>query len=243
VITVRTLSCYSSDATLESLAQLLDASAAVIAERLTSLDELEFEPSEVDFPVWLWARVANNARPPAFDVVWFHATRVPVGTDFRTTGLLPTKLMIEQLSKLVLQIGALLGLPKAPPMVGFAQSYAAKLETLETAGPYAFLVREAAVHPRRPSRNFLRCPEVFEDIAGQHFGDRWEEVVGHYQRENQPCVVSFLGPEGRLAHAQYALRYCYRSLRRSDNPAADSGCFCGDGTVIPGSAITDVEWL
>jgi hypothetical protein len=241
------LHCSSVETALVSLADLLGLGEPELRKRLAEerVDErfeerLRIEP--YDELVWsdVTGRPINSTLAPS-EVVWFHATRVPPETPFSKTGLLPLKNCLPALRAEVRRIADELNIL---PEGGFVSpSYCSKLSALEEQGPCAFLLRDAALGRSDSHRNFLKAPEIVEDLALQINGKRFKEILTAYQRITKRCIVSFRSSEPRPDVARRALAYCHAFLHGRENPPRWNTCFCGRGKAVPPSDLLRIEWL
>lgn len=173
-------------------------------------------------------------------VVWFHGTRVPPETTF-SDGLLPLASCIERLQAVVTEIADSLAIPEG---VGSASpSFCMKLQRLPLQGPNGSLLRDAVLRPKRPQRDFLRSPEIVDDLAEERGGERFGEIVAEYRRRTKSCIVTFQSREPRVDVVKQALAYCHGSLHGQDEPTHWNTCFNGGGRPVLASDILKVEWL
>jgi hypothetical protein len=241
------LHCSSVETALVSLADLLGLGEPELRKRLAEerVDErfeqrLRIEP--YDELVWsdVTGRPINTTLAPS-EVVWFHATRVPPETPFSKTGLLPLKDCLPALRAEVRRIADELNIL---PEGGFVSpSYCSKLSVLEEQGPCAFLLRDAALGRSESHRNFLKAPEIVEDLALQINGTRFNEILTAYQRITRRCIVSFRSSKSRPDVARRALAYCHAFLHGRDDPPRWNTSFCGLGKSVPPSDLLRIEWL
>ncbi len=241
-----TLECRSPEGALLSLAQILGINATQLRARLEqervdaafTRDLTQFAYDEL---VWarVVARLGSDVGAQA-QVVWFHATRVPRDTPFQQCGLLPLK---DCLGGLRQRVEALAGALRIPLDAGVANaSYGFKLAALEKQGPCAFLLRDAALGLGK-TRNFLKTPEIVEDLAEAVGGARAAEILAEYQRTTPQCLVTFRTRDSRAVIARCALAYCHAWLHGDEDPLFWNRCFDGRGQAVPPSDLLSIEWL
>ena len=199
------------------------------------------------FPDYQEVLLRTIAGPPVEDlpspeeIIWFHATRVARTTAFEEMGLLPLSECLDALQGQVARIVDALGI--GSPRGERTTSYLHKLELLDQQGPCAFLLRDAALGRGPWHRNFLKSPEIVDDIAEDLAGDRWHEVLEVYQSGTTPCLVAFRSRKSRPDTIVKALAYCHASLHGHDDPAFWNTSFEGGGCGVPPGDIVAVDWL
>ena len=58
-------------------------------------------------------------------------------------------------------------------------------------GPFAFLMRDIAIHAPSPNHNYLDSPEMVEDFSGTLLGENYSQLVNSFKEISTPCLVSF----------------------------------------------------
>ena len=110
-------------------------------------------------------------------------------------------------------------------------------------GPFAFLVKDAALGKHDEHKHFTALSEVAEDICAD-----FEELYGHplreeYQKAARPCLVTFTWEGADYQAIRAATNYVYRSLQGIDCGLACNTNFDGGGKIVPFESIDGVEWL
>jgi hypothetical protein len=110
-------------------------------------------------------------------------------------------------------------------------------------GPFAFLVKDAALGKHDAHKDFTKMSETIEDICAD-----FEEVHGHplgqvYEEMSRPCLVVFRWPGPWPGTVRAAANYVFRSLREIDCGLYCNANFSGGGNPVPHSLIDRVEWL
>jgi hypothetical protein len=235
-----TLDCSSVQKTIETLSDLLGTSIAELTEQLRSFKTgvYDDDPEEV-----ILRRIlgANDREPRPTRTKWFHATRVSRGVSFKTHGLLPLARCINDIRATISGIADELGIP--PGHGPITHSYALKLEKLDRQGPCAFLLKDAALAQSRAHRNFLKSPEIVDDIASACAGDRAGEILDVHRSRTQACIVTFHSSMDHSSAVRRALAYVYAVLHDHADPLHWNTCFEGAGTPVSPECIASVEWL
>jgi len=190
-------------------------------------------------------------RPTA--IRWFHATRAPAGTRFEE-GLLPT---VAALPKLWGYLGAVALNAGWTTEAGwaeyqgefetsdrrFAQQFRQKLMSPGWEGPFAFLVRDAALLEQDVHKNFTRIPEALEDICAD-FEQKYKHPLRQaYEATTKPCLVIFTRPGDWYGAVRAALNFVHRSVVGLEQTLECNANFNGEGHAVPLSWINHVEWL
>ena len=196
----------------------------------------------------------DRVLPPPSGIRWFHASRVLPGTTFEE-GILPTTGRLPQLWNALKEFARewLSEDQWRQYQLDFANSdrqFAAQFRRKEQflgpgmwEGPFAFLVRDAAVGAVGDHIDFTAMPECLEDICGD-----FEEVFGKplgaaFRQATRPCLVVFTRPGDWPGAVRAAASYVYRSLQGLDHDRACNTCFDGEGEAVPLSWIDAVEWI
>jgi hypothetical protein len=112
-------------------------------------------------------------------------------------------------------------------------------------GPFAFLVRDAALHGdaagQKPYQT--RGSQVFEIVCWD-----FEEVFGRplldeYRAATQPCFVVFLEPHCTPHRVRAALTYAHHMLTGLGMALHCNTNFDGNGKPVPREWINGIEWL
>src|SRR5208282_3381940 len=80
-------------------------------------------------------------------------------------------------------------------------------------GPWGFLVRDAIVQPYSETHDYLKAPEIVEDLSQMIVGKKNARLlIEKFQERTRPCIVKFRSIAPREDVAQVALYYCYCSI-------------------------------
>jgi hypothetical protein len=194
--------------------------------------------------------VHDLPRPTA--IRWFHATRAPAETTFEE-GLLPT---LAALPKLWRWLGAVAVKAGWTTEAGWAE-YEREFETSDRhfaeqfrrkrispgwEGPFAFLIKDAALHRYDLHKDFTRIPETLEDICGD-FEQKYGYPLGQaYEAATKPCLVIFTRPGDWHGAVKAALNFVHRSIVGIEQTFECNANFNAEGHAVPASWIDGVEW-
>ena len=110
-------------------------------------------------------------------------------------------------------------------------------------GPFAFLVRDAALHKHQGHKDFTRLCEAAEDICADFEQLHERDLTRAYQATTRPCLVVFTWPGDQWGAVRAAANYVYRSVRGIDCGVDCNTNFSGGGKPVPRALIDRVEWL
>lgn len=233
------LNCEDPQSAKRSLAQMFNMSDECLIEELRSIEVSDFQSGD-DLEEILLNHFSRKVDVPSFAVIWFHGAKLALDHSIHIEGLLPAHLMRDRLAAELKQLSAGLAHSGGNP---FSISSACK-PAIE--GPFGFLCRDAAAHPRGLNGGYVECPELIQDIAGELLGGNYEDLVLRFNASRHSCVVHFEGAANDYALGG-ALRYAYESLieGRDSVEAANSVsvCFDGGGEPVPPSRIVRIEIL
>jgi hypothetical protein len=110
-------------------------------------------------------------------------------------------------------------------------------------GPFAFLVRDAAVGKVGGHNDFTAMPECLADTY-----DDFEEVFHRplrlaFRSGTRSCVVTFTTRDDYPGAVRAAASYAYRSLRHLGHDTSANACFDVGVNPIPHGAIDEIQWL
>ena len=248
----RLLDCTSRESATESLARLFGVEVPHLANTLSSVavDWDGDESEETQILAALGFRSSQELPLPEA-TRWFHATRAPRHRTF-ADGLLPTGAALPELWKDLESVARQWTGPSewAAYRESFAASdrfYAHQFHSKAIAsgwqGPFAFLVRDAALGRHRGHKHFTRICEALEDICADY-----QEVFGHplrsaYEASTEPCLVVFTAPGGDCGAVTAATVFLYRAIQAMSHGRSSNTCYSGKGKAVPPSWIERVEWI
>lgn len=228
-----------------SLKDLHDILRRIDIDRVYEQDEPDCTPDQF-LHRNLVSALGEPHRPQ--DVCWFHLTRTSRCNRF-TEGILPLGMALDAIWETLL--AALRGSEHFSRLQDMRRegvsSYHYNLKTLNPFhwGPFAMRVRDVAFVPERlPNHDYLRLPEIVEDICNGYrskYGiSIQEEVVGVLV----PCIVKFVvrGNSDAVGVGP-AIHYVYRGIRGEPVSPFANTCFDARGKVIPESDILKIEYI
>jgi hypothetical protein len=109
-------------------------------------------------------------------------------------------------------------------------------------GPYGFLVTDAVIRPNIYSSNdYLRAPEIAEEIGTRARRRLDMDLFGLYQRHTAPAVVKFYNAEYTPNCLESALCYLYFLATGWEPVLGGSVAYNAKGRTIPPEQILSVE--
>lgn len=247
------LDCHTRTSAIESFSTITGVKSSALRSRLAVFDlEAHFkdlqtweEPDDVLLRVGLDGQ--EQSWEPA-EICWFHATRVPTNTAFRSQGILPASKSADALWASLRTIdpqppdeaewSRFRSLVEGGQLGEWSEKYAIKQKL---AGPFAFLIREELDHlGETNSVDYLAAPESIEDICLCYETAFGRQLLDAYRAATRPCVVKFVDWRPERVMGTVA-RYIY--AQEHDGVAFDvNTCFDGKGVAIRPEQILDVEW-
>ena len=226
-------------------------------------DELRLRLSQMDLN-WEGGRMAPEDRlvrafgyedqsdlPAPSGIRWFHATRAPKSTTFEE-GILPTLAALPKLWESLWVVASHWSLPREWEEYRrtfdradrfFSRQFRRKMVAHGWEGPFAFLVRDAALGHGGDHKDFTQICETLEDICADY-----EEVTGRplrreYRKATRRCLVVFTTPGTRYGAVRAALNYVHRTVQKLDHSIACNVNYTGAGRAVTAAWIDHVEWL
>lgn len=200
----------------------------------------------------LFALGVDPESPPSpAGVRWFHATRAVQGSSF-SEGLLPTD---EAMPRLWDALGATASQWMATSdwneyrrsfMRGdrlYSKQYAQKRIVPGWAGPFAFLVRDAALNRHRGHKDFTGLSEAAEDICADFNQVYGLDLKSAYQASTGRCLVVFTTRGAYWGTVRAAANYVYYATHGLECGHDCNTNFSGKGQAVPPDVIDRVEWL
>jgi hypothetical protein len=247
------LSCAAVSDALTSLSRLLEIRDKVLISNLATCRINWHSDIAPEDQVVRHIGYAESELPSPAAIRWFHATRAPMNTSFEE-GLLPTLGALEKLWDSLRAVALSHGWASSQEWAAyrasfeqadrqFSRQFHSKRVVSGWDGPFAFLVRDAAVGDHRIHKDFTAISEAAEDICAD-----FEAVLHHplragYQAATARCLVVFIRPGDWPGAVCSALNYVHRGVVRLDQGRTSNTNFSGNGRAVPPSWIERVEWL
>ncbi len=232
------LDCSSPESAKKSLCEIFDVTESKLLTLIRSIKpyDSDFQPPQ-DV---IYDQVCEQFGAPSSPVkiTWFHGTRVEDQNSFYKHGILPktaAKSFIEpRLKELVADLERSGNNPFSMSLMGKKGEH--------DEGPFAFLIKDVAIHAPGAHHSYVKVPEMVEDISGVLLGENFTQLVDRYQKITKSYVVIFIA-DSKEYEIPYALWYLKliedgESIIESANAA--NTCFCGNGSIIPPEQIKNV---
>ncbi|TGK41515.1 hypothetical protein [Leptospira andrefontaineae] len=235
------LDCSSPESTKCSLSRIFNVSETqlIIFIRSINLNDNNYQPPE-DV---LYGHVRKQFGAPAssIKVVWFHGTRAEDQKSFYEYGILPKTLAKKFIEPRLKELAAGLERKGSNP---FSMSLMGKQST-DDEGPFAFLIKDVAIHAPGAHHSYIRAPEMVEDISGSLLGENFFQLVSRYQNTTIPYIVTFIADSKgyELPHALWYLKLIENGTSSIEAADAANTCFCADGNTILPEQIRSVEQI
>lgn len=249
------LNCSSRTSTLRSLSAGFGCSTSDLTAVLRSLDlDVLYETDRnIDIPSeeYLYRYACERFGAPAdfSSAYWFHGTRAVPGNLF-SDGLLSLDQSEKRVMDMLIALAPDTEVSSRLQKWNFHGGVPEKIFRLRTLGPahwgpYGYLVRETDEHASILSQHkYIELPELVEDVCKAYQKHYGRNLIPHYLRRLQPCIVWF---QSAIQHEECALgaalNYAYTSVR--DIPPSGLSVYCIDqnGISVPHRQIVKVEFL
>lgn len=230
-------SCYeSAKRTLSEIFSTTEENLISVLRSLSPYESVSQRPEEV-----IYSSVCDNFGEPSedLDIIWFHGTRVEDESLFYEKGILPKSTARSLLEPRLKELAEGLKYSGENP---FALSLFGK-QGEHDEGPFAFLIRDVALHAPEPHHSYVEVPEMVEDISANLLGGNYIELVDRFKEITNPFVVSFIsGSEGyELPYALWYLKLIEDGEEEVEAASIANTCFCANGEVISPDKIRGIE--
>lgn len=220
------LDCENYNAILNSIENIFDVERKEVKDFLKNinLDKI-FQNEEIylDHYEYLYKEFIQKFGVPIKEIkaYWFHNTRVPINTNF-SEGILPLQLAIPKIEKIIEDIAMNLGINQNKESLLFCNIIQHKLKTETDAGPWGFLIKDFALEVPYGIHDYLKCPEVVEDIVGFRYKKQYEEILNEFNRRTVPCIIKFRND--KVFHSNKLAYVIYYLYHKENNLEIDRHC-------------------
>ncbi|MDP2636011.1 MULTISPECIES: hypothetical protein [unclassified Pseudoalteromonas] len=181
------LDCSNYESTKKSVLDIFSTTEDKLASALQSINPYESSYKCAEDVLYDAACDILGHPKDNISVVWFHGTRTEDESLFNKLGILTKsearkfiEPRLKELSEGMKNFGS----------NPFSISISGKQGDHDE-GPFAFLIRDIAIHAPSPNHNYLDSPEIVEDIAGTLLGENYSQLVNSFKGISVPCLVSF----------------------------------------------------
>lgn len=235
------LDCSSSESAKKSLCKIFDVAEPDLLKFIRSVKpyDSDFQPPQ-DV---IYDQICEQFGSPSslLKVTWFHGTRVEDHNSFYKYGILPksdVKKFIEpRLKELAIDLKHSGNNPFSTSLMGKQGEH--------DEGPFAFLIKDVAIHAPGTHHSYVNTPEMIEDIAGILLGENFNQLVSLFQKITTPCVVTFIADSKgyEIPYALWYLKLTEDGKSKIEAASTANTCFCGDGSIISPKQIQNVEFI
>jgi hypothetical protein len=249
------LDCSSGDEALRSLALGFRCTPPKLKEVLYSLDlddlyqDIHSAP-RVSIGQFLYRYVVGKLghHLELSSVVWFHCTRTSPDNEF-SDGISPLNDSSHKVWQILLDLAperTVREKLRAMKEKGVNDDlYALRTQNSIHWGPYGILVRDVAfVAEDLSQHDYLKIPELIEDICNAYQLDHGVSLHEHYSKVLKPIMVKFKSRyRVDFGCIESALGYAYRYIR--DHKPDDMSITCIDcqGVAVSADQIVAVEYV
>lgn len=123
----------------------------------------------------------------------------------------------------------------------FSHLYQLKTGNRHLFGPHGLVVRETVIDSPTGSHDYLRCPEIVQDIAICYQNTYAINLEQRFRDASKPCIVKFRSTQIRPGTIIAALWYVFSKLRDGKLTDASNWSFDGEGVPVPAKDVVNVE--
>lgn len=246
------LDCESRESALASVAAVYGVSPAEIDRFLRSFDvEAHYSKNDPHRPPdeelrILFEQTVGCVAAPIDRVCWFHLTRTDAASDF-SNGIQPLSTVRDHVWGAVLKVFR--GTKHELPLLQLRRDgvpdfqYGLKSDDSFHSGPYAMLVRAAALHSHEiGNHDYLWLPETMEDICNGYQKVHGESIHEELNQGLVPMIVKFWSVDQRSDNCVgVAMYYLYITLHSREMLLDANTCYDGENVAIPPERILRVE--
>ncbi|WP_372372710.1 hypothetical protein ACDI10_12500 [Vreelandella venusta] len=246
------LDCSSEESAFKSVSSVFGCTEEILKSTLLSIDlDLIYESDEdilIPNEEYLYNHVVKNVgSPKEFNsAVWFHGTRTSKENNFEC-GVFPLNDSLDFVWNILV-----LSAPsqECSDNLQFMREngvydclYGLRVSNSIHWGPYGILIRDVAFDTDRLNQHdYLRMPELVEDILNAYKKQYGVCLYSHYEKVLVPKLVKFQC-SSRLDKGclEAALGYLYTRVRREKLDSMSVTCIDMSGVAITSKQIIAVE--
>jgi hypothetical protein len=249
------LDCHDFERAATSLAAILGVSREALIDAVGGYDAAgEDDPREdpaVARPRAVLAALGHRLAPRAGGVYFFHGTRAIDPRSFEHDGLRPLSAAVNEIWRSLFELvdgdmsasewDAFRRLVEHDGGGDDGSTYRDKTRHEIHDGPHAELLREIYLDPPGCVHDYLRCPEIVQDISRCLESEVGIDLEDRFCRATRPYIVKFGDTDVPADALPAAINYLAARLRGDAIPPFAGGGYVGRGRGIPAADIVEVE--
>ncbi|USF86382.1 hypothetical protein [Candidatus Endoriftia persephonae] len=235
------LDCSSPESAKKSLCKIFDVTEPEFLTLIRSVKPYDSDFQPPQDVIYDQTCEQFGAPSSTLKVAWFHGTRVEDHNSFYKHGILPKTAAIKFIEPRLKELAVDLEHSGNNP---FSTSLMGK-QGEHDEGPFAFLIKDVAIHAPGAHHSYVNAPEMVEDIAGTLLGENFAQLVASYQKITTSYVVTFIADSKgyEIPYALWYLKLIEDGESEIEAANAANTCFCGDGSIISPEQIQNVEHI
>ncbi|SFD51383.1 hypothetical protein SAMN04489722_11130 [Algibacter lectus] len=243
------LDCENYESMLSSLASIFTTSGNDILSFLksTDLNEIwkkslkEKYANEYLFDEFLNEFKINESK--IIKAYWFHNTRVLKGSEFKE-GILPLSIAINKIETLINEIIKKIQIPINNNSLLGCSVIQNKLNSKTNQGPWAFLIRDFAFEKADGIHDYLKSPELIEDIIYFKYPEKYDLIFREFQNTTVKCIIKFkTEKEFHPQRLLYVINYLYNKINDKKMDWRSNANFSNNGKIISPEMILKIDYL
>ncbi|NJB72029.1 hypothetical protein GGR42_002520 [Saonia flava] len=243
------LDCENYESILTSLNSIFSTSGNDISNFLESIDINEiWEKSrqEKHADEYLFDEFINEFKIDESKIIkayWFHNTRVLKGSEFKE-GILPLSLAINKIEILINEIIKKIEIPINNNSLLGCSVIQNKLNSKTNQGPWAFLIRDFAFEKVDGIHDYLKSPELIEDIIHFKYPEKYDLIFREFQNSTVECIIKFkTETEFHQQRLLYVINYLYNKINNEKMDWRSNANFSNNGKIISPEMIIKIDYL
>ena len=245
------LDCENFDTCIKSLSEILKLPSRTIVSTLVNINMSDkefrkgFYSDPYEFIIDYFKKELNTKTDFKY-TCWFHNSRVKKNTDFKD-GILPLNLAIEDIESYLEYLAKSIPNKKGDISEniypGSAFHYFTKTRDKMHWGPYGFLIRYAALKKIDLLHDYLKLPEIVEDLIKSKYSNICSQLEATYLQNTVSCIVKFKTEISSQDLLGKALYYAYLTIHDEELCLECNTCFDGNAEIIAPERIIKIEYL
>ena len=243
------LDCENYESMLSSLASIFTTSGNDILSFLKSTDLNEIwkkSLKEKYADEYLFDEFLNEFKINESKIIkayWFHNTRVLKGSEFKE-GILPLSIAINKIETLINEIIKKIQIPINNNSLLGCSVIQNKLNSKTNQGPWAFLIRDFAFEKADGIHDYLKSPELIEDIIYFKYPEKHDLIFREFQNTTVKCIIKFkTEKEFHPQRLLYVINYLYNKINDKKMDWRSNANFSNNGKIINPEMILKIDYL
>lgn len=243
------LDCENYNTMISSLESIFATSGNDISSFLRSVDIEEIwgkSPQKKQAYEYLFEEFNNEFKIDNSKIIrayWFHNTRVLKSSKFEE-GILPLSMAIVKIELLLNNIIEKLKIPLNNNSLSQCSTIQHKVRSKTDQGPWGFLIRDFAFEKVDIIHDYLKTPELIEDILHYRYPDNYDLIFREFQKATVKCIIKFkTETEFHQDRLIYVINYLYNKINKEKMDWRSNANFSNNSKIISPKMILKIDYL